>query len=126
MILQLTGQNKKMNTRKNEGWSIKRFTGRRYMHTHTGSRFGLLAMALISAGTASQAWADDPDSALTLDTITVTAAKIRALEQFTPTGSRLGLSAQELPATLDVIDNDEMIGSGFLNLQQAADRQEGR
>src|SRR3984957_10714751 len=114
-----------MKTRKNEGWSIKRFTGRRYMHTHTGSRLGLLAIALISAGAASHAWADDPDSAPTLDTITVTAAKMRSLEQFTPTGSRLGLSAQELPASLDVIDNDEMIGRGFFNVQQAADSQPG-
>jgi iron complex outermembrane recepter protein len=95
------------------------------MHTHTGSRFGLLAIALISAAATSPARADDPDSALTLDTITVTAAKIRSLEQFTPTGSRLGLSAQELPATLDVIDNDEMLGRGFVNVQQAADSQAG-
>src|ERR1700722_18676713 len=114
-----------MKTRKNEGWSIKRFTGRRYMHTHTGSRLGLLAIALICAAAASQAWADDPDSAATLDTITITAAKLRSLEQFTPTGSRLGLSEQELPATLDLIDNGEMIGRGFFNVQQAADSQPG-
>src|ERR1700682_6519698 len=60
-----------------------------------------------------------------LQTVTVTAAKIRSLEQFTPTGSRLGLSAQELPATLDIIDNDEMLGRGFNNVQQAADSQAG-
>lgn len=82
------------------------------MHIHTGRRSGLLVIALMSVGAASQARADEPDSAVTLDTITVTAAKIRSLEQFTPTGSRLGLSAQELPATLDVIDNDEMLGRG--------------
>jgi iron complex outermembrane receptor protein len=50
---------------------------------------------------------------------------LRSLEQFTPTGSRLGLSAQELPATLEVIDNDEMLGRGFFNVQQAADSQAG-
>src|ERR1700730_11268654 len=60
-----------------------------------------------------------------LQTVTVTAAKIRSLEQFTPTGSRLGLSAQELPATLDIIDNDEMLGRGFNNVQQAADSEAG-
>ena len=71
------------------------------------------------------------DNAATTDqgedvqTVTVTAAKVRSLEQFTPTGSRLGLSAQELPATLDVIDNDEMLGRGFINVQQAADSQAG-
>ena len=95
------------------------------MYIHTGSRGRLLVVALITAGTASQAWADNSDSGVALDTITVTAAKIRSLEQFTPTGSRLGLSAQELPATLDVIDNDEMLGRGFVNVQQAADSQAG-
>jgi len=95
------------------------------MYIHIGSRGRLLVVALITAGTASQAWADNSDSGVALDTITVTAAKIRSLEQFTPTGSRLGLSAQELPATLDVIDNDEMLGRGFVNVQQAADSQAG-
>jgi iron complex outermembrane recepter protein len=95
------------------------------MLTHTSSRGRLLAIALMATGAASQALADDSDSATTLETITVTAAKIRSLEQFTPTGSRLGLSAQELPATLDVIDNDEMLGRGFVNVQQAADSQAG-
>jgi iron complex outermembrane receptor protein len=68
---------------------------------------------------------DATNAATTLDTVTVTAAKLRSLEQFTPTGSRLGLSAQELPATLEVIDNDEMLGRGFVNVQQAADSQAG-
>jgi iron complex outermembrane receptor protein len=74
------------------------------------------------------AWGTDAGGQATvtdLNEITVTAAKLRSLEQFTPTGSRLGLSAQELPATLDVIDNDEMIGRGFFNVQQAADSQAG-
>lgn len=57
--------------------------------------------------------------------ITITAAKVRALDQFTPTGSRLGLSAQELPATLDVIGSGEMLGRGFINVEQAADSQAG-
>jgi len=98
------------------------------MHTHTGGRGGLLAIALIFLGTASYVWADDTadrSQAVSLDTVTVTAAKLRSLEQFTPTGSRLGLSAQELPATLEVIDNDEMLGRGFVNVQQAADSQAG-
>ena len=60
-----------------------------------------------------------------LDEITITAAKMRSLEQFTPTGSRLGLTEQELPATLDVIDNDEMMGRGLFNVQAAADSQPG-
>lgn len=60
-----------------------------------------------------------------LETITITAAKVRTLEQFTPTGSRLGLSEQELPATLELIDNDEMLGRGFINVQESADSQAG-
>ena len=99
------------------------------MHTRTGSRSWLFAIALISlGGNAPHAWADntaDTSQPATLDTVTVTAAKLRSLEQFTPTGSRLGLSAQELPATLEVIDNDEMLGRGFFNVQQAADSQAG-
>src|SRR5438445_12118356 len=66
-----------------------------------------------------------PPATAELNEVTVTAAKMRSLEQFTPTGSRLGLSAQELPASLDVIDNDEMIGRGFFNVQQAAVSQPG-
>ena len=79
----------------------------------------LLAPPLHAADTAQAASADE------LETITITAAKVRTLEQFTPTGSRLGLSEQELPATLDVIDNDEMLGRGFINVQESADSQAG-
>src|ERR1019366_7648641 len=79
----------------------------------------LLAPPLSAADTTQAANADE------LQTITITAAKVRTLEQFTPTGSRLGLSEQELPATLDVIDNDEMLGRGFINVQESADSQAG-
>ncbi len=72
-----------------------------------------------SADTGTQA------SSAELEEITITAAKLRSLEQFTPTGSRLGLSQQELPASLDVIDNDEMVGRGFFDVQEAADSQPG-
>jgi iron complex outermembrane receptor protein len=98
------------------------------MHSFIGGRRRSLAIALIAVGTASHAVADDTPAGpqpVALDTVTVTAAKLRSLEQFTPTGSRLGLSAQELPATLEVIDNDEMLGRGFFNVQQAADSQAG-
>jgi iron complex outermembrane receptor protein len=93
---------------------------------------GILGDALVVAAVgillAGRTMADDTGSqptAAQLEEITITAAKIRSLEQFTPTGSRLGLSQQELPATLDVIDNDEMIGRGFYNVQEAADSQPG-
>lgn len=98
------------------------------MDTHTGSHRWLLSIAIGWLGSSCLAWADDssnPAPAETVETVTVTAAKLRSLEQFTPTGSRLGLSAQELPATLEVIDNDEMLGRGFINVQEAADSQSG-
>lgn len=81
------------------------------------------AAASLAAGLACGADTDAPTGSL--DVITITAAKLRSLEQFTPTGSRLGLSDQELPATLEVIDNGEMLGRGFFNVQQAADSQAG-
>jgi len=87
-----------------------------------------LAMVVLAMITAARI-ADAADSATEpgeeLQTITVTAAKVRELDQFTPTGSRLGLSIQELPATLDKIDNDEMLGRGFMNVQEAAVSQPG-
>src|SRR5882757_1115397 len=84
-----------------------------------------VASGALMSGIASGTDAGGQAAVTDLTEITVTAAKLRSLEQFTPTGSRLGLSAQELPATLDVIDNDEMIGRGFFNVQQAADSQAG-
>ena len=87
-----------------------------------------LAVAVVGVLLAGRTMAGDAGTqptAAELEEITITAAKMRSLEQFTPTGSRLGLSQQELPATLDVIDNDEMIGRGFYNVQEAADSQPG-
>src|SRR3984885_14530007 len=91
----------------------------------TGRVLAFLISAVFVSKATFAADADGPSTAAELNEVTVTAAKMRSLEQFTPTGSRLGLSAQELPASLDVIDNDEMIGRGFFNVQQAADSQPG-
>ncbi|MEQ1579346.1 MAG: TonB-dependent receptor [Steroidobacteraceae bacterium] len=54
-----------------------------------------------------------------LTTITVTASKLRVLEQETPTSSRLGLTARETPATIDTIDSDEMLGRGYPTIEFA-------
>src|SRR5713101_623315 len=91
----------------------------------TGKTLAFLVAAVFVSRAAFAADSGGPPAAAELNEVTVTAAKMRSLEQFTPTGSRLGLSAQELPASLDVIDNDEMIGRGFFNVQQAADSQPG-
>ncbi len=59
--------------------------------------------------------------ASTLSEVVVTAGeRVRALEQFTPTSSRLGLSARETPATLDVMDSNTILTRGFLTVGQAA------
>jgi iron complex outermembrane receptor protein len=84
-----------------------------------------VVIALCAASCAAAHAADDNGAGDSLQEVTVTAAKLRPLDQFTPTGSRLGLSQQELPATLDVIDADEMIGRGFTSVEQAVDSQAG-
>jgi len=91
----------------------------------TSKALTFLVSAVFVARATFAADSDGQHAAPELNEVTVTAAKMRSLEQFTPTGSRLGLSAQELPASLDVIDNDEMIGRGLFNVQQAADSQPG-
>src|ERR1019366_3352220 len=93
-----------------------------------GLSAGAMAVSAAAALISGFAWGADTGAqspGTPLEEITITAAKLRSLEQFTPTGSRLGLSEQELPATLDLIDNDQMIGRGFFNVQQAADSQPG-
>src|SRR6266436_7052277 len=92
-----------------------------------GFSASVTAVTAATALASGFAWGADAGAqpSAALEEITITAAKLRSLEQFTPTGSRLGLSEQELPATLDLIDNDQMIGRGFFNVQQAADSQPG-
>ena len=90
-----------------------------------GDALVVAAVGVLLVGRTMASDAGTQPTAAELEEITITAAKMRSLEQFTPTGSRLGLSQQELPATLDVIDNDEMIGRGFYNVQEAADSQPG-
>lgn len=63
---------------------------------------------------------DTPSPNRGVEEVVVTGSRVRSLEQFTPTGSRLDLPARETPATLDVIDADTMITRGFLNVEEAA------
>jgi iron complex outermembrane receptor protein len=81
-------------------------------------------MALLTAaitGHAAEGGAGGADQPVELELITVTAAKLRSLEQFTPTGSRLGLEARETPATIDVIDSDQMLGRGYITVEESVD-----
>lgn len=101
--------------------------------TERGGPVGKLAplAALFLAAAPALGWAgdttttDSQPSDQQLTEITITAAAVHSIDQFTPTGSRLGLSIQELPASLDVISFDEMLGRGYTNVEQAADSQAG-
>ena len=53
--------------------------------------------------------------------VVVTSSRVRSLEQFTPTGSRLNLSAKDTPATLDVITSQTIATRGYLTAEEAAD-----
>ena len=57
--------------------------------------------------------------------ITGAAAKVRSLDVFTPTASRLGLSAKDTPATIDSIDFDQMQARGLESVDLAVDQVPG-
>lgn len=67
-----------------------------------------------SPGTGSTA-ADADDG----DAITVTGWRLRQLDQAGATGSRLGLSIRETPATIDQIGADEILTRGFRTIEEA-------
>lgn len=51
--------------------------------------------------------------------ITVTGWRLRQLDTDVPTGSRLGLSIRETPATVDQISADEILTRGFRTVEEA-------
>lgn len=100
------------------------------MNDRTGA--SAFAVALVAATALSglaraedQAQPKAPKSDSTVDQVVVTGSRVRVLEQFTPTGSRLNLSAKETPATLDVINANLIQARGFLNVEEAADSMPG-
>ncbi len=80
----------------------------------------------VPAQAASEA-AAKADSGNVLEEIVITgaAAKVRQLDVFTPTASRLGLSAKETPATIDSIDFDQMQARGLVSVDLAVDQVPG-
>ena len=82
------------------------------------------ATALAGAARADDA-AAAADGAKPTSELTVTGKRVRSLEQFTPTGSRLNLSARDTPATLDVISIDTITTRGYLSVEEAADSMPG-
>ncbi|WP_299008495.1 TonB-dependent receptor [uncultured Caulobacter sp.] len=86
------------------------------MRFSTGASVFALALA-VGAG---QGWsARAQEAASTVEAVTVT-GRVRSLEQFTPTSSRLGLSSRETPATLDVVTAETITTRGYATVEQAA------
>lgn len=56
-----------------------------------------------------------------VDVITVTASKLRTLDQVAATGSRLALTQRQIPATLDVVDADQITARGLHSVKMAVD-----
>lgn len=75
----------------------------------------------VAAPTASSEEADQAgDSSIgEQGTITVTGWRLRRLDTDVPTGSRLGLSVRETPATVDQIGADEILTRGFRTVEEA-------
>jgi len=78
-----------------------------------------------SDGAAGKKDDKEPQPSDTLEQVVITGEHVRSLEQFTPTGSRLNLSAKDTPATLDVITSDTIQTRGFLSVEEAADSMPG-
>ena len=79
---------------------------------------GGVAVASLLAGVAHAA--DSSTAAPAVSEVVVTGEQVRSLQQFTPTGSRLDLSAKDTPATLDLISDETMRTRGYLNAEEAA------
>ncbi len=86
-----------------------------------GNGVSALALAAAMAVPPGICAAQTAPSAGAVSEVVVTGEKVRSLEQFTPTGSRLNLSAKDTPATLDVIDAQTMLTRGYLTAEDAAD-----
>jgi iron complex outermembrane receptor protein len=91
-------------------------------------RLGTLAsvLALTTGASLGAAWSAEAQDAKSAEAkavkeVVVTGKKVRSLDQFTPTGSRLNLSAKDTPATLDVLDAQTIETRGYLTAEEAAD-----
>lgn len=77
-----------------------------------------LALALGFSGAAALAQTSQLPE---VEEVTVTASKMRSLDVASGTGSRLGLSLRETPATIDVVDEDLIVGRGLQSVQRAVE-----
>ncbi|ATB60400.1 putative TonB-dependent transporter [Xanthomonas citri pv. fuscans] len=79
-----------------------------------------VALGCIGAARAQQTATVQATEATTLDQVLVS-GRLRSLEQFTPTGSRLNLSARETPGTLDAINAAAIEARGLRSVEKAAE-----
>jgi iron complex outermembrane receptor protein len=95
------------------------------------SRFPLLALAFVVASTGQSAEATAPadQAAIKLDPFAVTSSATRTfsigLTEANPTGSRLGLTALQTPASIEVLDGDLLRARGDTTLSEAVTRATG-
>lgn len=80
-----------------------------------------LALAIVSSGAASAQEADHPD----VETRTIIVTGQRELVTESPTGSRLGLSIIETPATVNLVDGDDLRARGDMAIADAVSRAPG-
>lgn len=94
------------------------------VHLKTSVSLAVLTFEIsgVLAGAAAAQTAQTPaDTAASVSQVVVTGHRVRSLEQFTPTGSRLSLSPKDTPATLDAIDAQTIETRGYLSAEEAAD-----
>lgn len=78
------------------------------------------ALGCMGTARAQQAGTVQATEATTLDQVVVS-GRLRSLEQFTPTGSRLNLSARDTPGTLDAINAAAIDARGLRSVEKAAE-----
>ena len=87
-------------------------------------RLGGVSLAAISMAMSAPLVAQD--NAAEEDSILVTAEREQTLTQESPTGSRLGLTLLETPATVSVVTGDDLRARGDMSILDAATRAPGR
>ena len=80
-----------------------------------------VSAASVQAQEAAISQTPGQDSAATQIGDVIVTGRVRSLEQFTPTGSRLNLSTRETPATLDTVTAEAIAARGFLTVEKAAE-----
>ena len=105
---------------------LREFVGRKWVERMVP------VVAIAAAIGASPAKADGgPDGdavteASSLDRVTVVGQRLDARDRPAETGSRLGLAQREVPAALDVLDQEELLARGVVPiLSTKADNREG-